>query len=385
MNNLEIEVYKRPNNTGFNYQNISVFDEVITLSIKWNYRDFSTFEMRVPLSDKNIKLFEVDTVLDLQGTFFFIDSVKMDKLEDGYITISGKSLLAKAMLRIVNGKYKTTDTPANIAFNLLKNNVIAPSNEKRRVKYLTLNKPSIKQKNISYQNSHGNVFEQVTKMLETYQFGLKETGHVIANDVIYNEIDLYKGQDLSDTIEFSQDFENLLSESFESSNYDERTTAFIYGEGEGNKRVNVSIGTELAGLERKEIYVDARDLQSEQDETDNNATSENTATTESKKKKLTDEEYKQLLLERGKSKLAERNKVFNITGEISLESNLFKFRRDYNIGDRVKIRSTKLGLSKTAELTGIEEVFEDNKHTLLPTFDNESPTILDYIKRSKNQ
>ncbi|RUT62961.1 hypothetical protein C1144_04880 [Clostridium botulinum] len=80
------------------------------------------------------------------------------------------------------------------------------------------------------------------------------------------KFDVYKGVDRTlnnGTIApciFSRDFENILEQEYTDSLNNYRNTTLIAGAGEGKDRKITSI-EEGAGLDRYELYVDARDIQ----------------------------------------------------------------------------------------------------------------------------
>lgn len=368
---IDIEVFQRNGSTGFNFSSAAIFDSAISLRIVWNYQSYDSFTLKVPLSVVNVALFQADNILLMQGEFFYVDKTTVDKDTDEFMTVEGKSLAAKAMMRIINSTYQTnSQLPELVAYNLLYKHVTNPTDANRKIAYLSLlsSAPSLTTTAISYQDTYDVVLDQVTNLMTTYGFGMKETPTNYQNPA--QRIDLCKGQDLSNVVQFSKDFENLIVESYEHSNYDERNTWYVLGEGEGTARQAVYINMSNTGLERKEAYADARDLQQTVRNDDGTETT------------LTNAQYQQVLTQRGKDKMAERVPVLEVNGTINLDSELFKFRTDYNVGDRVRITSKTFNLTKTSVLNSVEEVWEKG-HTMTPTFGNSSPTITDIIKRSK--
>lgn len=360
---MEIEVFSRIGTTGFNYQSSAILDSFIYLMTERNYYKANKFSMSYPLSTEAVKLLKPDTVLLINGCFYYIDNETSEDATSGILKVAGNSLMAKSKTRIVLRNYNRSARPELIAHDHLNNEVINPSDNKRKINYLKL-KPTgtLTSSSIQYQNSYGIVQEEVEELCLTYDFGFKETASSIVAPE--NTIQFFKGRDLSNMVEFTTDFDNLLSESFESSNFDEMTTAIVFGEGEGTARKSVRLNDNLSGLERKELYVDARDLQKTTDDVT-----------------LTDAQYNDTLKARGNKELAERVSTLLVKGDINLNSDLFKFGRDYDVGDRVRISSKVFGLSKTALLAGVEETWDEKGHHMTPIWENESPTIIDILKR----
>lgn len=365
---LEIEVYERVGSSGFKFQMTTVYETISSLRINWRYQSFDTFTMRVPLDMLSISIFKVDNLVLIKDEFFYIDKAIVEKDTDKYMTVSGKSLAAKSMMRIIERTYQTSSRePERIVFDLLSNHVTNASAQ-RKIHYVRsqASQKLFTGKKTDFQNTYGNVFEQIETLMLSFDFGIRETPLDYENPL--QEIEFYRGRNVSDVVEFSKGFENLLVEKYENSNDDERTTAYALGEGEGSARKKIMIAPTLQGLERKELYVDARDLQMKITNDDGSETN------------LNDAQYEAVLRQRANEKLSERLATLEINGVIDLTSELFVFGRDYFVGDRVRITSEIFGLTKTSVITEIEEVW-DGGHSLEPTFGNPSPTIIDKLKR----
>ncbi|KEY63594.1 siphovirus ReqiPepy6 Gp37-like family protein [Lactococcus cremoris] len=382
---MDIEVFKRVGTSGFNFKSAGILDVFESLTVNWRYYTYSQFSLKILLEDvqkiifnnseeiqrrKDIlfSLFISDNILNINDVYFYIDRVVCDDSTKGEVVISGKSLRAKSLKRIVYRIYHQTKKPEQIIYDHLNNEVVNPSQASRKIQYLSITSPgTLSTSTVDYQNSYGVVCDEVDALCSTYDIGIRETATNLQNP--HNKLEIVKGKDLSDVVEFNVDFDNLLSESYESSNFDEATMAWIFGEGEGTARMNVKLNDNLAGLEREEIYVDARDIQKQ---TQNGSGKDIT---------LTDSQYKAALTSRGIEKLAEQEEVLTINGDIDLESNLFVYGKDYQIGDRVRFTSKLFNLTKTSVLAGINETWDSTGHHMSPLWDKESPTVFDIIKR----
>jgi hypothetical protein len=357
---MEIEVFSRIGTTGFNYESTAIIDNFKSLMTGRYYYKTNNFSLTHPLSVEAVHLLVPDTILLINGCFYYIDNAVMADATSGEFAIEGKSLLGKVEDRIIERNYNRQARPEQIAYDHLTNEL---SGSKRNINYLNIKTPgNLTGGSIRYQNSYGDVLEEIESLALTYGFGIKE--HATSISSPNNTVEFVKGRDLSGVVEFSKEYENLMSESYHNANYDERTTAIVLGEGEGAERKKVIVGDEFTGLERKELYVDARDLQQENDGV-----------------MMSNAEYLEVLRTRGRSKLAEHNKTFTIGGDIDLKSSLFKYGDDYDVGDRVTIKSSSLGLSKTAVLAGVEETWDEQGHHLTPIWENESMNVFEMIKR----
>lgn len=382
---MDIEVFKRVGTSGFNFKSAGILDVFESLTVNWRYYTYSRFSLKILLEDvqkiifnnseeiqrrKDIlfSLFISDNILNINDVYFYIDRVVCDDSTKGEVVISGKSLRAKSLKRIVYRIYHQTKKPEQIIYDHINNEVVNPSQASRKIQYLSITSPgTLSTSTVDYQNSYGVVCDEVDALCSTYDIGIRETATNLQNP--HNKLEIVKGKDLSDVVEFNVDFDNLLSESYESSNFDEATMAWVFGEGDGSARLNVKLNDNLAGLEREEIYVDARDIQKQtQDGSGKDIT-------------LTDSQYKATLTSRGIEKLAEQEEVLTLNGDIDLESDLFVYGKDYELGDRVRFTSKLFNLTKTSVLVGIDETWDNTGHHMSPLWDKESPTVFDIIKR----
>src|SRR5690606_17200511 len=110
-------------------------------------------------------------------------------------------------------------------------------------------------------------------------------------------IDRSTRQSINPRVIFSKEFDNVIKQNYVNSDLDKKTVAIVAGEGEGTERKYVTVNDELSGFKRRELFVDARDLQSEY--YDENSVS----------KTMTPAEYEETLKNRGLSKLTEHETI----------------------------------------------------------------------------
>ena len=104
---------------------------------------------------------------------------------------------------------------------------------------------------------------------------------------------------------FSSKWGNLTGASWAFGDNDYANVAIVQGAGEGASRATVTVGlTDATGADRRELYVDARDLQPDEENGETN----------------TSAEYLQRLMARGTNKLLEQLRTGSI--EITLEADL---------------------------------------------------------------
>lgn len=353
---------------GFDFEKGKLFDGFQSLIIYENYGKCDTFELDLKYSLENIILFQPDNVFKFQKVFYYIDDVSASS---DSIKVCGQSLAGKYDSRNIDRIYTANKSPALIAYDHFNQEMISPPDysdalgtykgSNRKINYLTLVKnDGLGLANIDYQTSYGSVQEAVETLCQTYDFGFKETA---VKGTVSNQIQIFKGRDVSRWVIFSDDsdgYENLTDVEFEHSTFDEKTSAHVFGEGEGADRVKVIVNPNFTGLERKEIYVDARDIQS----TDQTTGSKIPTTT-----------YQNMLKDRGNQKLAEQSEIITLNGDFVLESKLVRFGKDFFVGDRVTLKSKRYEASKVATITQAKRTFNEKGEYVELSYDKETPTI----------
>ena len=357
---VELEVFKQVNIN--NYEQLAVIDQFKSLVVNRRYYQANDFELKITLNMDNLDYLKVGNAIRINDIFYYINRSSVPELETGELVVMGVSFFGLLNNRIVWENYSRQARPEVIARDLLSRHVVNPKDNANKVHQISLApEVNLGSSSVQFQNSYGIVREQVEKLCETHDFGFRE---LMADPYVPSaSIEFYKGKDLSNSVEFTTDAENVISESFEQSDFDERNVALVAGEGEGAERKIVVIDDGHEGLGRKVLYVDARDLQSENDGV-----------------VMSDLEYEQALIQRGREKLAEHNKVLILDGDINVHNQLYEYGVDYDLGDIVRRSSPTFKLAYNARITEIQEIYE-NGLQIVPTFGKRSPTLIDMIKR----
>lgn len=119
------------------------------------------------------------------------------------------------------------------------------------------------------------------------------------------------------------------------------------------------------GLSRRELYIDARDLQSDSDP-DN---------------PLTTEEYTAILQNRGLEKLAEHQLVRSFSAQVRTLDPTYTYGEDFFLGDTITVTDDRLGVTVDAVVQGVERSASGDGESLILTLGYEQPTIYDILKR----
>lgn len=200
----------------------------------------------------------------------------------------------------------------------------------------------------------------------------QEMSHRIIYDFAADELvfECYQGKDrtqnqaVNSWAVFSDQFANITEMNYRFDDSEGKNYAYIAGEGEGKDRtvVTVDIRTD-PNAERREIFVDARDLQrTYRDDQGVDHT-------------YTEEEYEQALIQRGLEKLTGFATVETMDASADPTANLI-YKQDYDLGDLCTIRMTEIGLETDKRITGIRETYEGAAGTIEITFGQDTATSL---------
>lgn len=151
---------------------------------------------------------------------------------------------------------------------------------------------------------------------------------------------------------FSIDFDNVKNQVFIDSDTGYKNTAYVGGQGEGEKRSIAEVGTGATGFKRIETFIDARDIEDDSQ-----------------------------LPTRGLNKLKEYQKIISFESEI-LTYGPFIYELDWDLGDTVTVQDKKIGLIMNTPITEVAEIYEPSGFKLEVTFGNNIPTLIDKIKQS---
>lgn len=325
-------------------------------SVIWATRYYKSgdFELYIPATQEMIDLFKRDyyVVRDDDTTqAMIVEDIQIttDVEEGNYLIITGKSLKSILGRRIV---WKQTIINGRVESGirtLVTKNAVDPDEPERKIDNLILGAELGLTDKMKSQYTGNNLEEVIQGICKTYKIGYDVMLDLDEKKFIFV---LYKGADRSYNqvanpyVVFSNDYENLLRTNYKTSSGNYKNVAKIAGEGEGNARKTTSVGT-ATGLNRYEMFVDARDLSTNEGEVD----------------ELT---YISLLGERGWAALAETTISEGMEGEV--ESNhTYKLNEDYFLGDIVEVVN-EYGIAMTPRVTEVIESEDDTGHYTIPTF-----------------
>lgn len=335
-------------------------------SIIWHRRYYSAgdFEVVTPATDITIELIQKQFLLTKPDSVEcgIIERVTIDQTEEGeYIKAVGRfgsSILAKRIVfatTIING------TVENAMRQLVYENAINPDNADRIIPNLVLGTLNGYTETVQIQVSYRNILNTLTGIAQTSGIGYRIRLDQVMKKLVfetYKALDRSIAQSINPRVIFSNDYDNLLASTYETSDIEYSNVALVGGEGEGVDRKMVIVGGGI-GLDRNEIFVNAKDIRME----DN----------------VTEPEYYAMLAQKGAESLIPKVEYFE--GSVRAESNVV-YKLDYDLGDIVTIENTKWGKRINVQITEVTEVYDENGSQVYPVFGQATPSLSEALARN---
>lgn len=360
-------------------------------SLRWirRYHKTGEFELHCALDSNTLELLQRENIIykkdDVEAGYIETRQLKIDNTGREYLEIKGKFLTNYPYRRISWDRVNFNGKTEELMRKLVSDNCINPTNINRKISNLILGEFKNYTEDIKYQNSFGNVLDQLENISNTSYLGYRNILDIKSKKIIF---DIYKGVDRTvnnGTIApciFSRDFENILEQEYTDSLNNYKNTTLIAGAGEGSARKITSI-EEGQGLDRFEMYVDARDIMDTEEKkkivTETDEECNVTEHEETEEVEIPWERYEPLLLQRGREKLSECYEIQTFDSKVNvLGNNVYK--KDYDLGDIVTVVDKKWGIRIDTRITEIEEIYEEKGVDVNVVFGNNIPTIIDKIK-----
>jgi hypothetical protein len=325
------------------FEIIGVLDSFNSLIWTDRYSKCGDFELYIEATSRYFNVLKANYYLYLKESehMMIISDIQQDSdAEEGnYLTVTGNSLEYIPHRRIIWNQTTIDGKLQTGIETLLNQNIIFPDNylaglsstdktlaKKRKISDFTFSETTdktITDLTLSAQYTGDNLYDVIVSACEDNEIGFK----VLLNDSNQFVFSLYSGtdrsysQDTNPYIVFSPDFDNIINGDYREETLDYKNVTLVAGEDESeNRKTYVAGDTKSSGLDRRELYTDARDIQSEDD--DGNT--------------LSDDEYNALLEQRGKENLKDYKITKVFEGEVDTTS-MFKYGTDFFLGDIVQL------------------------------------------------
>lgn len=150
---------------------------------------------------------------------------------------------------------------------------------------------------------------------------------------------------------FSADYNNLNESEYAYNEQEARNAALIGGAGEGASRFYSLLTAGKTGLQLREMWVDASQI-------------EKTYTENEVEQTYTDAEYKSMLDQAGQKELAALPALETFSGEINATFGNWIFGRDFFLGDIVTVQDNKIDKYAAVRILEATEVQDENGYSV---------------------
>lgn len=268
---------------------------------------------------------------------FIINSLKPSyDTEKGYImTLAGKQAKSILNQRVINNAKVLSTSLASAVNGLILDNAGANAGAERNMNIEVVSS-SVNETIEETQATIGDLLEFTENLLKTKECGSEL---YIENNALKYRV--YKGEDKSGFVVFSQGFDNLSNSEYLEDNTNEKT--FILLESEGVFQ-SYNSDTNAKGLDRKEMFfessVSTRYTNAQGQEVELVLTNTSDLAT-----------FKNFLVEDGKEQLTNFKVEKTFNGNIDTSLNQYEFGVDYYLGDKVKVQDEYLNIFITPRIT----------------------------------
>ena len=354
--------------------NVGLIDEYTECQIEINYDKHSELKLIVSASKENIEKLQEDIIItkatDIERGYI-IKHVEFLDDKSSTLLIEASSVNKLLNDRLIIGQQAYEGNIEDVMKEFVDKNAVSPKNPNRIIPNLVIGADT----GIDINVNGSATDEPLDECL--YDLARK---HNITWDIVLDHenkkfvfttwqgLDRSTEQDINTHVVFSKELDNIITQQYIKNDQNHKTTAVVAGEGEDVDRKRKTVNDELSGFDRKEIFVDARDLQSKyKNENDQDIT-------------LTPTEYEQLLVERGNSKLTEYKPIRTFESDVDMYSQ-FKYGIDYFCGDKITIENDDVGIVMHTRIMSSLELYDKNKDDLKLDFGSSIPDFIDSIKR----
>lgn len=343
------------------FNTAGIFDSYESAIWTDRYSAYGDFEIYTSVDMAYLDLLQPDRFLWIEESEhqMIIEDLEIESdVEMGnHFKVTGKSLESILKRRIV---WQQTVLDGNLQDGierLLNENIISPSIPQRKIENFVFKKSEDEEiTKLTFQGEFtgDELYDAIKKICDSVHIGFK----VILDDENQFVFSLYRGidrsykQDIIPYVVFSPTFDNIVDSNYIESKFGYKNVTLVAGEGEGLDRKTFETGDlDSSGLNRREIYTDARDL----------------STTIEDGQTLTDEQYNELLKQRGNETLLENKIIKTFDGQVDTTS-MYQYAKDFFMGDIVQLEN-EYGMESSVRI--IEYIYCNDRtgYNNYPTFE----------------
>ena len=320
---------------------LGIVDYFISLRWRRKYFEAGEFEIVLPVNEYTMQFVSEDIIV-MRNNYTeagIIDTIEYsDDGTDEQVTISGRFLSSLLERRIVTSKINFNGNTIEGMNTIV--NAMTPLTTQWETSQVTMSSP-----HIEFQCTYKNVYEYLRKLAEYSNIGVRVVPNVESKVYMF---EVWKGLDRTSTqstneqYAFSDDKFNIEQGSLVISSKTKATYILVGGTGEDDERTVVSVNNGKTGFDRYEVFSDQSSLSDDG---------------------LSTSEYKNQLKTVGEGILSDGTFTLEVTALVQQD-----YKNKWDLGDIVDIKKDKWGTSSTQRIIEVEEIIENGKKTIYPTF-----------------
>lgn len=344
-----------------NLKKVDVLKKCTFIQYEVKTRDIGRITINAEIVEENKYLLN-----DKEQYYFVVDGkhfyrmTKCERDSDGEFSesyvIEGVHSLAILSQRVIDGTVNISTLSANAIYLLIRNYFTLADDKRKIYIAITVDSNALDHcTKIEEQITGGYVWDKVKEYLDVDNLSIEMYPIMEVDNVgvlsitgftamVYYGTDRRSGNSSNNVpVVFSQQLSNVSNTTYINDDESYKNNAYVAGEGEGSQRkwYNIDINTDVdlgikTGIGRHELWIDARDIQSDVDED----------TT------LTDEQYENEIKERAKEKGLENNRKTSYSATV-VQDNKYIYEKDYKNGDFVTVKDDELGLVFDVQVTSV--------------------------------
>lgn len=336
------------------------------------------FEIKVPLTEKSIPYLVKDNYILLDnGILGVIKTRNFEQIEEqqNVLTITGKTINELFLRRCFELTYRYSGKLSAISRKMVDDLCINPQNTKRKISLISLAEDSTyipDGESFKIQKTGDYLSDALESVLSLEDKGYKlfpifenNNGYVLTGLEfrIFEPVDRTIGnEDDNIPVVFSSDLNNIQNFMYEENADDYKNMAYGAGQGLAEERYLVEVGeVNSEDIDRNEQYVDARDIQQEEGQSE--------------------ADYLKVLKDRTKERLLEHKSFISLNGTIVEGTTAFRIGTDFNVGDFVSFKLDILDLVVDVQIKKMTKSYSDNKEYIDLDFGFEKASIREILRK----
>jgi hypothetical protein len=335
---------------------LGIIDDYVSIDWKVRYTRHGSFNMTMPERPRLIEMARKNNLVVLEGEWYRIDQV--EGKDDNTFVVSGMTPFPDRLILppAADSHDKQLNVPAETAMkHYIENNVGASASAERQVSDFTYMPDQGRGGSIRNHARFHDLMETIEKIGADGGLGwmvYHENGEFI--------FDVFEADDRTDEVFFDVEFDSIEGQKFLSTLLGIKTFGYVAGQGEGVERAIREVyvaDAEPEGWERREAFIDARDIEDDDE-----------------------------LVPRGESKIREtaEEDVFEV--DINVFGS-FQYNRDWFLGDTVTLRSRLWEIARPASIVGIVNEIDTTSASVHRSveLDRVWPTLRDKVMRESER